>query len=591
MCGIAGIYNNNKESLVQKMTDLMEHRGPDDKGFFTDEKIALGHRRLSIIDLSEKGHQPMQRDNLVIVYNGEIYNYIELRKELEQKGYIFFSDTDTEVILFAFKEWGRDCLKKFNGMWAFAIWDKNKKELFCSRDRYGIKPFYYYYNNDVFAFASEIRALLSCPFVKKEPNDKTVYEYLAAEMTDYSDHTFFKNIKQLEPSNYLLIKDKKFEKGKYYNLSFNPELGRFDSKKAEGYAEQFLLLLQDSVRLRMRSDVPVGSCLSGGLDSPAVVCLMTKFLKGEKQKTFSFYSEEFDEREYIEKVVKKAGAQDYYVSCSGENFWQDINRIVLQQEEPFKSTSIYAQWKVMELAEQNNVKVLLDGQGADEIMGYPGQAGSYFLQLFLNARIISFFQETNNINLFFNHFIRYIAPKKLVMFLRKQKIESLKYINSGLEKKYGPAEILPRGARANFNQALFEGITGSGLRRLLKYEDKNSMAFSRESRLSFLDYRLVDFVSSLPAVFKAHKGTSKYLQRLAVKNLIPAEIIARKDKMGFVTPEERWLRENKENIKQIFRRNNPYFSKEKILNKLNQKKANLSSLWRFINLELWLKGF
>jgi asparagine synthase (glutamine-hydrolysing) len=573
MCGIAGIYGKNSFS-VQKMTDLMQHRGPDDQGFFADGKISLGHRRLSIIDLSEKGHQPMERGGLVIVYNGEIYNYIELRKELERKGYVFSSGTDTEVILFAFKEWGRKCLEKFNGMWAFAIWDKDKKELFCSRDRYGIKPFYYYSSGSVFAFASEIKPLL---LFKKKPNEKAIFEYLTAELADYSEQTFFEDIKQLEPSSYMTVKDAGMSMGRYYDVSFNKDLGRISQRNLKEYAENFLDLLQDSVRLRLRSDVEVGSCLSGGLDSSAIVCLINKLRNGG-QKTFTFFASGADEREYIKETLADKDIKPFYISSSSEEFWQDLGKVVLSQEEPFKSSSIYAQYKVMELAQKQGVKVLLDGQGSDELFGYPEQISSFLNQSFLNGRALPNFNTS---------FIRFFVPSSLLYYLRKKKIKSLNCIRPELKKKYRYNEAESKLAKINYQQALFEGLTGSGLRRLLRYEDKNSMAHSIESRLPFLDYRLVDFIFSLPAAYKINK----LLQREALKGVIPEKVRLRKDKMGFVTPEEKWLRENKENIKRLFLKDNPYFEKEKVLNLLNKENAKLSELWRFINLELWLKKF
>jgi len=585
MCGIAGIYKkNNKASFIEEMTDLMQHRGPDDQGFFEDEKIALGHRRLSIIDLSERGHQPMGRDGLVIVYNGEIYNYIELRKELEQKGYVFSSGTDTEVILFAFKEWGKDCLRRFNGMWAFAIWDKNKKQLFCSRDRYGVKPFYYYFDNSVFAFSSELRPLL---LFKKEPDEKAIYEYLTAELADYSEQTFFKDIKQLEPASYIFLKDNKLEKGKYYGIKPNLDLGRFSEKKAKEHSEEFLELLRDSVRLRLRSDVEVGSCLSGGLDSSAIVSLINR-LKENKQKTFSFYSDDpaIDERKYIKEILQNKSIESHYVFCSGNDFWQEIQKVVQDQEEPFRSTSVYAQWKVMELANKNNIKVLLDGQGADELFGYPEQISSFLNQTFLKARAIPDFNSS---------WLRFFLPFSLVYYLRKKKIEELNFLNPDFEKNYKYAEQVSRFSRINFQQALFEGVTKCGLRRLLRYEDKNSMAFSIESRIPFLDFRIVDFVFSLPAVYKFHNGFTKYLLRRVSQGLIPEDVRLKKIKLGFATPEEKWLSENRQNILNLFKdpdfRSSKFINRDKVIKKLENKNSAVSGLWRFINLELWLKEF
>jgi len=257
MCGICGIYNlkrEEQEKTLKEMTKTLSHRGPDDEGFYIKENIGLGHRRLSIIDLSSAGHQPMSNEdgNLWITYNGEIYNFIELKKELKKLGHIFKSNTDTEVILHSFEEWGIACQNKFNGMWAFAIWDEKNKTLFCSRDRFGVKPFYYYFKKGVFVFASEIKALLRLPFLKKEPEEQTIYNFLALGLTDYGEETFFKDIKQLKPGHYLILNGDNLKIERYYRLKFNPEFGNFKEEECQNFAQNFIELLEDSIRLRHR---------------------------------------------------------------------------------------------------------------------------------------------------------------------------------------------------------------------------------------------------------------------------------------------------------------------------------------------------
>lgn len=628
MCGICGIYNSNskkriEEVFLKKMTRILSHRGPDDEGFYIKENIGLGNRRLSIIDLSLAGHQPMTNEDgtLWITYNGEIYNFVELRKELEKFGHIFKSNSDTEVILHAFEEWGTDCLNKFNGMWAFAIWDERKKTLFCSRDRFGIKPFYYYFDGKVFAFASEIKALLCCPFIKREPNEKVIYDYLTIGVTDYSGETFFENIKQLEPGHYLILNGNNLKIEKYYQPPFNSEFGEFRENECQELSQKFIELLEDSIKLRFRSDVEIGACLSGGLDSSTIVGLADRLLKkeeiakeviGNKLKTFSSCSGDlrFDERKYIEKVIKKVELEPHYTFPSSDEFWRDINDLVWAQEEPFRSVSIYGHWRVMKLAKEKKMKVLLIGEGGDELFGYPEQTGSYFAQMLLDGRILSFFKELKevkkmkgfpevkrNIFFLFNQISRYFLSPAMILFLRKKAVGDLSYINRNFFKKFEYDERISRWARLNFQQLLWERVTKFGLRGLLNFEDKNSMAFSIENRPPFLDYRLVELLFSLPAVYKIHNGWTKYLFRIGVKDFLPEDICWRKDKEGFLTPALIWLRNNKENIREIFKakdfKSDQYLNRKIILDRFDEAfiKCNEKSpeIWKLISLELWLK--
>ncbi|MCK5475605.1 MAG: asparagine synthase (glutamine-hydrolyzing) [Candidatus Pacebacteria bacterium] len=630
MCGITGIYNLNGNSVnrdtIKKMTDLIAHRGPDGEGFYVKKNIGFGHRRLAIIDLSETGHQPMHNEDgsIWITYNGEIYNYIELRKELRQKGHIFKSETDTEVIIHAYEQWGEKCLDKFNGMFAFAIWDEKKEQLFCARDRFGIKPFYYFFDGKRFVFASEIKAIISLPFFKKEPNEKLIYDYLTFGVLDHTDKTFFKNVNHLKSSHYLILGKNRFKIKRYYQLPLNTKLGKFKEEKCQEYSQRFLELFEDSVKLRLRSDVSVGSCLSGGLDSSSIVCIADKIFRGKefdkntiekRQKTFSscFEDERFDERKYIQEIVKNTKVQKNFVFPSGEKLWTEIDNLIWHQEEPFGSTSIYAQWNVMKAAKENNTKVLLDGQGGDELLaGYLPYFGPYLNQLLINGRFFRLFDEIlkakdnsqqsfkklafyplKGMGMFLPHFFR--------LFLRKRMLQELNFINADFADLYKERENInvKKGNRINLQKMLWENGVNIGLKSLLRYEDKNSMAFSVETRLPFLDYRVVEYAFSLPACYKIHDGWTKYLLRVNSKNPIPEKIRWRRDKMGFVTPEIIWLRNNKSRIKEIFKskdfRSNDYVDQKLILDKIDNflynKDVGVSELWRFINLELWLKRF
>jgi asparagine synthase (glutamine-hydrolysing) len=621
MCGIAGIINFSQDSIsrkdIEKMVRIIKYRGPDDEGYFLDNNIGLGHCRLSIIDLSEAGHQPMtlrqaqcksNKDrNFWIVYNGEVYNYLELREELKRYGHIFESNTDTEVILHAYEEWGTDCLNKFNGMWAFAIWDKNKRELFCSRDRFGIKPFYYFFDGKRFAFASEIKSLLELG-IQREPNKVLIYDFLRFGISDHTNETFFQNIKKLPAASWMKVeKDGKVVIKKYWDFEVSDEIGDEGEKKK--YAEAFLELFTDSVRLRLRSDVPVGSCLSGGLDSSTVVCVVNKLFKkekipniGERQKTFSscFEDKRFDEREYIDEIIKNTGAERNYIFPKAEELIQELDDLLWHQEEPFSSTSIYAQWKVLKTA-KNKVKVLLDGQGGDEnLCGYRKFYIFYLKKLLESKKYFSFFDES----------IRFFASPSILKTLNIKsgsryfklgrkllKLEDL--FNSQFLKEFQERN-LNFGYQRNLGKRIKEDITTWSLPVLLRYEDKNSAAHSLETRLPFLDYRLVEKMASFPLVQKMKMGWTKVVLRNAMTGILPEKIRMRKSKLGFSVPETIWFKKRlNEEMKAVLR--NPVFisnyaDEKKLFTKFEKFLSGRSILgpeifFRFYILELWGKKF
>lgn len=335
MCGISGIYNFSGQPIdslqLTKMNKLIYHRGPDGEGTFIDNNIGLGSNRLAIIDLREIANQPMfdLTGRYVIVYNGEIFNYIEFRDELLSKGHKFYTKSDTEVILNLYKEYGEECLNKLNGMWVFAIWDKESKTLFCSRDRYGIKPFYYYRDNEKFILGSEIKQILSCG-VNKSVNEDTVYDYLVFNFTDHNEETFFKNIYKLPAGYKITVRGKEFKLSRWYDL---PER-YLNSEEIKSLYGDFYQLLYDSVRIRLRSDVEVGSCLSGGLDSSTIVCIMHDILrdegKTEIQKTYTaaYDDKEIDERKYVEEVIKQTNSDKYYLYPDSKTLMEDFDKLV-----------------------------------------------------------------------------------------------------------------------------------------------------------------------------------------------------------------------------------------------------------------------
>jgi len=569
MCGIAGIYNLDQKPVKQedlkKMTDLMIHRGPDDQGFYLKNNLGLGHRRLSIIDLSLAGHQPMsnQDKTIWIIHNGEIYNYLELKKELIKLGYKFSSQTDTEVIIHAYEQWGEECFKKFNGMWAMAIWDEKKQKIVLSRDRFGIKPLYYYIDNKIIAFASEIKPLLTLE-MPRLPNNKLIYDFLKFGVLDHTNETFFLNINKIPPAHFVTINQNgHLDFKKYWDFNVINQL-KNNEINDKIWAEKFLKVFTEAVKIRLRSDVPIGSCLSGGLDSSSIVCVVNQLLKkqgikqvGNSQKTFSscFDDLRFDERKYIEEVIKQTGAEKNYIFPSPENFIKELDKFVWQQEEPVRGTSMYAQYKVFEMAKNKKVTVLLDGQGGDELLAGYRKFHIFFLKLLLKQKkYFSFLKES----LFFFLSLGILKTLNLKSGLRYTNW-GRKFLNlDALLQKDFSEKFEKKNISIGFNndlgQRLKDDLTKWSLPVLLRYEDKNSMAHSLETRLPFLDYRLIELAAKMPLNQKIRNGWTKYILRNALKNILPKKIRLRKSKLGFVTPEEIWFKSNlAENVSQTFK--------------------------------------
>ncbi|MES2131538.1 MAG: asparagine synthase (glutamine-hydrolyzing) [Bacteroidota bacterium] len=542
MCGIAGIVKFNQSSVdggdVKRMTDAIVHRGPDGEGQWTNSNgnVGLGHRRLSIIDLSENGKQPMHyADNRYsITFNGEIYNYIELKKVLLSKGYQFRSESDTEVLMALYDHKKEKCLDELDGMFAFAIWDEKEQILFCARDRFGEKPFYYSYTpENGFYFASEMKALWAAGIEKSTDREMLSIYLQTGNVYDSKDlsRTFYKNIKHLDNAHYLIIKaNKQIVIQNYYNLD-NIKVNK-NITRAQ-VTEKFYDLLYNSVNLRLRSDVPVGSSLSGGLDSSSIVMLIDK-IKGDaqNQNTFSarFSNYDKDEGKHIDEVLKSCkNITGHEVWPQGDDMLTEFDKIIFHQEEPFMSASIYAQWKVMEKAKKEGIIVLLDGQGADEYLA--GYLPYYSLYL----------QQS-----YFNNYKLYDAEWHSYRKLRGVDLKRFED-NETLQMKLG------RYKRKLLNQpmpysesALTDKLKGdmlhTNLKELLRYADRNAMAHSREVRLPFLSHHLVEFVFSLPDEFKLHEGWTKWILRESMKEVLPPSITWRVDKIGYEPPQSSWLK-------------------------------------------------
>lgn len=569
MCGIVGIIQRGQiqTELLVRMAEAIRHRGPDDYGyvvidsetgassFFRDEEphngrhnIGMAHRRLSIIDLSPNGRQPMTIENGTywITYNGEIYNYLEIREQLAAKGRKFSTRTDTEVILHAYAEWGEDCLERFNGMFAFAIWDGKKKELFAARDRFGEKPFYYFIDHERFLFASEIKALLKCPRIRVEANERAIFDFLTWGIHDHFEQTFFRAISQLLPSHYLRVsRNLDIQVHRYWTLETR-------TYAANNYYHDFREQFERSVRIRLRSDVKVGSCLSGGLDSSAIVCMMNDIRAssvveavGQKIETVSscFDDKAFDEREYIDEVIHSTSSSRNYAFPSPEEFWQTLDQLIQQQDEPFGSASIYAQWCVLRKAKEIGIKVLLDGQGGDEILaGYRKFLYFYIYSLLKSGKVITAVNEIiGALKRGDEGLLDFTAAKRYLPDIISPLIPHIQDLFLPEFNSLRTQSTVRLGAQGELADRQIRDLTMTSIPPLLRYEDRNSMAFAVETRLPFLDHELVQCVVNYPQEYKIRHGRTKYVMREALADIIPEKIRTRRTKLGFVTPQKKWL--------------------------------------------------
>ncbi|MBE2228543.1 MAG: asparagine synthase (glutamine-hydrolyzing) [Ignavibacteria bacterium] len=605
MCGISGIFNFDgapvNEAQLQEMNRVIHHRGPDGDGIYIEGNAGIGSTRLAIIDLREIANMPIYdtENRYVIVYNGEIFNYVELRNELLQKGHKFNTGSDTEVVLNAYKEWGEDCLHRLNGMWAFAIWDKTEKTLFCSRDRYGIKPLYFYKDDNKLIFGSEIKQILSCG-VDKTVNDETIYDYLVFHFIDHTENTFFKNITKVQAGHKFTIKNNEFKLSRWYNL---PEVNYIRDEK-NLYSDLYDLLY-DSVRLRLRSDVEVGSCLSGGLDSSAIVCIMHEILhnegKPEIQKTFTACYDDplIDERPYVEEVIKQTNSTKYYLFPDVQGFRSDIDKMTYHQDEPYTGATVFAQWSVFKKIHEAGIKVVLDGQGSDEILlGYFSFFPFHLKRNLLNPfKFISeYVKGVNTSNLGYNKF-----TQNLVYFNTGSVRYSHVMKNSSAFVKND--FITAHNRRDLFNQMIaatgleenrLSNLWNISLPSLLRYEDRNSMAFSVEARIPFLDHRLVEYIFRIPLNKLIHKGWTKFALRESLKGRIPEDIRMRKGKLAFSVPQKKWLKEITGYLEETFThdfRSGRFIDRDKVLGIIRSGNFNDKVLYRAFALEKWMKVF
>ncbi len=670
MCGICGILVRDSGEaiapILHRMNNRLRHRGPDDEGYFffdgSNHKVVyghdtpaisiqssrqyapkthinevksdsfllgLGHRRLSIIDLSDGGHQPMcagADDEVWITCNGEIYNYIELREELQSLGYQFKSNSDIEVLLNAYLCWGIECLDRFNGMWAFVIFDKRKNILFGARDRFGVKPLYYTLNKYHFAFASEHKSILEVPSYLPEVNTNAIFPHLLYGNVEMEPESFFKNIFELMPSHYFIYDLSKFDFliNRYYSLpvsDINPKFNKVDFNLAK---EKTYQLIENAVKLRLRSDIPIGFCLSGGLDSSTIVSISNRIHQQHNIsqlssgiKTFTASNEsEFDESKWAKIIVDHNNVNWINTIVKADTLFEELEDIIYHQDIPLYSTSTYAQNRVMRAAHDNGINILLDGQGGDEIFaGYPPFYTGFLNQLIGNGQFSQFVNEFSKFeNSPFNTSIYALSLAKIAsdkLFHPKVK----QWLSTSFKPEF---ELLNKSTLVEYrnhiqfsgefqnkstNQMLKEYCTGTYLKNLLRWEDRCSMQYSVESRTPFSDdINLIEYLFSLPANYKIHNGWSKYILRETIEDIVPDEIRFRKDKKGFSIPQNDWLMEKQSELEQIYLKykhlDNAKLVNQKtvednwnaiFLHKSNYKQQDL--IFRYVCYLIWLKLF
>lgn len=646
MCGIAGIFSRGGlgelAEALHRATEVAAHRGPDGRGLaflsscgngaapplilrkgpngaaIGPYDLGLGHRRLAIIDLTDDGLQPMPSadQRRWIVFNGEIYNYIELREELQESGCVFHSRTDTEVILHAYERWGRDCVQRFNGMWSFAIVDLDRGIIFCSRDRLGIKPFHYIVDDRRFAFGSEIKQLLEFPFVPRRVNQRAVGEFLLYAATDYCEETFFEGVKKLLQGHNLIfdLSSGQLRIERYYNprLAVNHDLTPREA------AASFRDLFTDSVRLRLRSDVEVGSCLSGGIDSSSIVCLVNRELlaqdKSSIQRTFTshFDEDEANELEYAQEIIRATGVRSHVIQPTPQGLLDDLDRIVWHQDEPFASTSIFAQWSVYKLAREHGVKVMLDGQAADEMLGgYASLRSTFYAELAAKRRtILLAWERWRHLALdpaqgsgVVRRIVRALGFGATAEGTAGTAVPISPLRDSVAAELNGHSRYLESQRvtcfpdEESFNNLLYRLAFVNNLQSLFRYQDRNSMAFGVEGRVPFADYRLVEFIFSMPSTVKIRRGYTKRPLRDAMAGILPDRVRWRVSKLGFATPERSWQRTAlKPVITEALRDErlalyiNPDRAAEAVA-QLDHLPVVNSTLWRCVSLSLWLKRY
>jgi asparagine synthase (glutamine-hydrolysing) len=563
MCGFAVVLQlragmPDLRHTIERMTAVIRHRGPDDEGDFFAGPVAMGFRRLSILDMSPLGHQPMPSDDgrVTLVYNGEIYNYVELREELQALGHRFKSTGDTEVLLRAYLEWGTDCVRRFNGMWAFVIHDQRRGKLFGSRDRFGMKPLYHYADRDHVMLGSEIKAIRASGLYRDAINWRTASRYLLEARLDDTADTFYENIRQIAAGTaFELDLDGRFRQWRYWSVDDVPFFVGGDPAQAFGE------LFEDAVRVHIRSDVPVGVHLSGGLDSTSIICALARQRErtgaSGPLKAFSFIAPEFDESRYIDDTIAQTHATLIKLKTDPVRLWGLLREVLWYQDEPIYSMMPLVSYELMRLAATHGIKVVLNGQGADETLaGYGTYFGDYWCTLLGAGRVPQAWSEIGNhvaahggsrARLMLRQMRRMaqsglgrVAPyRSLASWKRRRAHGKHEWYTPQLTEQLPDEKGNPTGTA--LNDALAYSVYRTPLPRILRIEDRNAMAHSIEARLPFLDCRLVSLAFGLPPNWRLRGPWNKYVLREAMRGRIPESVRTRVDKMGFPVPANRWF--------------------------------------------------
>ncbi len=596
MCGIAGIVmKGNKrpdKEAIRSMVISLAHRGPDEEGVWFYERAAFGHCRLSVIDTSQAGHQPMHYKHLTIAFNGEIYNYLEIKQELVGKGHVFRTRSDTEVILHAYEEWGEGCLQMFQGMWAFAILDMQHKIIFCARDRFGIKPFYYFDDSEKFIFASEIKAILSAG-VPAQVDQNALMDYLVVGITDHSNNTFFKGIHQLLAGQYAIhnISTGEMHIRHYYDI-LHVTRQRMDGA-------EYVKRLQNSIRLHLRSDVPVGTCLSGGLDSSTVAVVAASAVRQNGGRPFGAFTAQSelpdnDESVSARQVAEHCSLDWHVVKPMYADFSREIEKCLYFQGEPVLGPSVFMQYSVMKAAKDAGFKVLLDGQGGDEtLLGYERYYPVFLGSLFTQKKWLHFLKEYY-LAIKHSRLTSFTLPAYFLYFLclplRKRALsQRAEFLKPEFLK---PALNILNDATGdifNIHELQVSEVMKYQMPHLLRYEDRNSMAHGIEARVPFVDHPCVEAALSLEHSEKIHNGYTKYVLRQFADTMLPKTITWRRYKIGFESPDTLWLSRHLSVMRDKV-------NHSELLHKICVKvpkleDVSLSIQWKLYNVAVWEEQF
>lgn len=610
MCGIAGFIDHQytttqQQQVMGNMLKCITHRGPEASSLYADGPVVLGHNRLKIIDLSDEANQPFTYNGVVMAFNGEVYNYIEIRRELEALNYTFRTHSDTEVICAAYLQWGESCVTRFIGMWSLALWDKQNNKLFCSRDRFGIKPFSYMVKGSDIYFASELKALKQVPGFDATLNTEQLNRAIQLSWSSYRNETVYAHVNQLEPAHNLVWHNGKITISRYWDVDFTRPKTTLSWKEK---TEEFYTLFIESVKLHARSDVPNGTCLSGGLDSSAISSAYSTLFPNASIKSFSIYYEGkdgVDERPFVQEVVNKYKLiEPHYFSPTDEQIGESFHNMAYHADVPVLGSSYISQYFLMQLAKQNGVTVVLDGQGSDEYLG--GYLHSFYRVIGNKLGKANLPAALSLLSAHKN--MEGYSTGKVMNILAKSAVSAVKDENaiynlelSGINKYLlnGSAQPLyfENKTADKFDNFLYHLLMNTTLQTLLHFEDKNSMAFSLESRVPFLNHKLVEFAFSLQTEDRINpNAVTKHILREGMKPILPKAVYERRDKKGFVTPGEvRWLKGPLKHLLDIDYKQFYWMDANRLKSLItayqNGDTTQSKLVWRIAAANYWLKHF